>query len=209
MRGANFECRACAVHGDCIGGARANSRGHLLDGASYSGWGIRTVAAREARYNPMSYHNGSVWPHDNAMIGAGMANYGQQTLAGRLLTGMFEAALHLDLNRLPELFCGFHRRPDGTGPTQYPVACAPQAWAAGAPYLLLAATFGFGSARLSGSFNSIIHIFLRFWMNFESRDSRSMTHMWTCSSSGGKKHWEWKCCAKKALWKCRHGVNRG
>ena len=116
----------------------------LLDGASYSGWGIRTVAAREARYNPMSYHNGSVWPHDNAMIGAGLANYGQQALAGRLLTGMFEAALHLDLNRLPELFCGFHRRPDGTGPTQYPVACAPQAWAAGAPYLLLAATLGLG-----------------------------------------------------------------
>jgi glycogen debranching enzyme len=115
----------------------------LLDGASYSGWGIRTVAAREARYNPMSYHNGSVWPHDNSLIGAGFAYYGQQHLAARLLTGMFDAARHVDLNRLPELFCGFHRRPDGTGPTLYPVACAPQAWASGAPYLLLCASLGF------------------------------------------------------------------
>jgi glycogen debranching enzyme len=115
----------------------------LMDGASYSGWGIRTVAAREPRYNPMSYHNGSVWPHDNALIGAGLAYYGQQHLAARLLTGMFEAARHVDLNRLPELFCGFHRRPDGTGPTLYPVACSPQAWAAACPYLLLRACLGF------------------------------------------------------------------
>lgn len=114
----------------------------LMDGASYSGWGIRTVAAHEVRYNPMSYHNGSVWPHDNALIGAGLANYGQQHLAARLLTGMFDAARHVDLNRLPELFCGFHRRPDGTGPTLYPVACAPQAWASGSPYLLLCASLG-------------------------------------------------------------------
>jgi glycogen debranching enzyme len=115
----------------------------LMDGSSYSGWGIRTVAAHEARYNPMSYHNGSVWPHDNALIGAGLANYGQQHIAARILSGLFEAARHVDLNRLPELFCGFHRRSDGTGPTLYPVACAPQAWASGAPYLLLSASLGF------------------------------------------------------------------
>jgi glycogen debranching enzyme len=114
----------------------------LLDGPSFSGWGIRTVAAREARYNPMSYHNGSVWPHDNALIGAGLGSYGQQTAAARLLTGMFEVAMHVDLHRLPELFCGFHRRTDGTGPTLYPVACAPQAWAAGSPYLLICACLG-------------------------------------------------------------------
>jgi glycogen debranching enzyme len=114
----------------------------LLDGASYSGWGIRTVAALESRYNPMSYHNGSVWPHDNALIGSGLASYGQQHVAAHLLAGLFDAALHVDLNRLPELFCGFHRRPDGTGPTLYPVACAPQAWASGAPYLLLRASLG-------------------------------------------------------------------
>jgi glycogen debranching enzyme len=113
-----------------------------MEGSSYSGWGIRTVAAHEARYNPMSYHNGSVWPHDNALIGAGLAHYGQQHIAARILSGLFEAARHVDLNRLPELFCGFHRRSDGTGPTLYPVACAPQAWASGAPYLLLAASLG-------------------------------------------------------------------
>ena len=114
----------------------------LLDGPSFSGWGVRTVAAHEARYNPMSYHNGSVWPHDNALIGAGLGNYGLQHFAARLVTGMFEAASHVDLNRLPELFCGFHKRMDGTGPTLYPVACAPQAWAAGCPYLLLGACLG-------------------------------------------------------------------
>jgi glycogen debranching enzyme len=114
----------------------------LMDGASYSGWGIRTVAAREARYNPMSYHNGSVWPHDTAISGAGMANYGQQHLSARLLGGIFDAARHMDLNRLPELFCGFHRRPDGSGPTLYPVACSPQAWASAAPYLLLSGALG-------------------------------------------------------------------
>jgi len=114
----------------------------LMDPACYSGWGIRTVAAREARYNPMSYHDGSVWPHDTAIVGAGMAQYGQQHLAARLLNGMFDAALRMDLNRLPELFCGFHRRPDGTGPTLYPVACSPQAWASGAPYLLSSSALG-------------------------------------------------------------------
>jgi glycogen debranching enzyme len=114
----------------------------LLEGQSFSGWGIRTVAAHAPRYNPMSYHNGSVWPHDNALIGAGFGYYGQQHAAGRLLTGMFEAALNMDLNRLPELFCGFHRRTDGTGPTLYPVACSPQAWASGSVYMLLAACLG-------------------------------------------------------------------
>jgi glycogen debranching enzyme len=132
-----------ALFSKIASGSKATILGDtLLDGPSFSGWGIRTVAAHEARYNPMSYHNGSVWPHDNALIGAGLGNYGQQASAARLLTGMFEAALHLDLNRLPELFCGFHRRTDGTGPTLYPVACAPQAWAAGSPYLLLSACLG-------------------------------------------------------------------
>jgi glycogen debranching enzyme len=120
----------------------ATLAGTLFDGSSYSGWGIRTLASREALYNPMSYHNGSVWPHDNALIGAGLGRYGQQHLASRLLTGLFEVALRVDLRRLPELFCGFHRRPDGTGPTLYPVACAPQAWSAGAPFLLLSACLG-------------------------------------------------------------------
>jgi glycogen debranching enzyme len=113
----------------------------LLAADMYSGWGIRTLASSEQRYNPMSYHNGSVWPHDNALIAAGFARYGLKQHASRVMTGLFDASLFVELNRLPELFCGFARRP-GEGPTAYPVACSPQAWAAGAPFMLLQAVLG-------------------------------------------------------------------
>ncbi|MGQ0538403.1 MAG: amylo-alpha-1,6-glucosidase [Gemmatimonadaceae bacterium] len=113
----------------------------LMAESSFNGWGVRTVAATEARFNPMSYHNGSLWPHDNAMIAAGLARYGCNHEALRILTGMFEASTYMDLNRLPELFCGFPRYP-GQGPTLYPVACSPQAWASGAVFQLLGACLG-------------------------------------------------------------------
>jgi glycogen debranching enzyme len=113
----------------------------LLADASFSGWGIRTVAAGEARYNPMAYHNGSIWPHDNALVARGLARYGHVDEAVRVLEGMFESSRHFDLARLPELFCGFTRR-DGEGPTRYPVACSPQAWAAGAVFMLVEAALG-------------------------------------------------------------------
>jgi glycogen debranching enzyme len=113
----------------------------LLSDDFFSGWGVRTIAATEARYNPMSYHNGSIWPHDNAMIAAGLARYGYTRAALKILTGLFDVSLFVDLHRVPELFCGFSRRP-GKGPTLYPVACSPQAWAAGAPFLLLEACLG-------------------------------------------------------------------
>jgi glycogen debranching enzyme len=113
----------------------------LLAPEMFSGWGVRTLAITERRYNPMSYHNGSVWPHDNAVIAAGLARYDFKEHAMRVMTGLFDASLFLDLNRLPELFCGFARRP-GEGPTQYPVACSPQAWAAAAPFMLLQAVLG-------------------------------------------------------------------
>jgi len=106
------------------------------------GWGIRTVSSDERRYNPMSYHNGSVWPHDNSIIAAGLAGYGFKEEAGRLLTSILEASTFVQLNRLPELFCGFHKRPGVDGPTLYPVACSPQAWSAGAAYLFLNACLG-------------------------------------------------------------------
>jgi glycogen debranching enzyme len=108
---------------------------------SFSGWGIRTLAASERRYNPMAYHNGSIWPHDNALVAAGLARYGFKELVLQVLTSLFEASLYLDLNRLPELFCGFTRR-SGAGPTLYPVACAPQAWASASVFLLLQACLG-------------------------------------------------------------------
>jgi glycogen debranching enzyme len=113
----------------------------LLGEESFSGWGIRTVAVNEARYNPMSYHNGSVWPHDNAMVALGLARYGYKSMALDVMMGLFDASLSLDNHRLPELFCGFPRR-RGQGPTLYPVACSPQAWASGAVFMLLSACLG-------------------------------------------------------------------
>ncbi len=113
----------------------------LLSPASFSGWGVRTLAASECRYNPMSYHNGSVWPHDNALIAHGLARYGLAAQALQIWTGLFEAAMSFDLHRLPELFCGFRQDP-GEGPVPYPVACAPQAWSAASVFLLLQACLG-------------------------------------------------------------------
>ncbi len=106
-----------------------------------SGWGIRTVAASEIRYNPMSYHNGSVWPHDNAMIASGFARYGLTARLEPVFNGLMYAASYMDQRRLPELFCGFPRR-RSRGPTLYPVACSPQAWAGGAVFQLLQAVLG-------------------------------------------------------------------
>jgi glycogen debranching enzyme len=113
----------------------------LMGHRFFSGWGIRTIPSGEARYNPMSYHNGSIWPHDNALIAAGMARYGRTESAMQLLSSTFDASLHFDAHRLPELFCGFPRR-SGAGPTLYPVACSPQAWAAAAVFGMLQACLG-------------------------------------------------------------------
>ena len=107
----------------------------------FSGWGIRTVALGEARYNPMSYHDGSIWPHDNALIALGFARYGLRHSVEHMFKGLFDAATYMDLRRLPELFCGF-RREKNRGPTLYPVACAPQAWASATPFTLLEAALG-------------------------------------------------------------------
>lgn len=113
----------------------------LMDEASFSGWGIRTIATGQLRYNPMSYHNGCIWPHDNALIAYGMSRYGLKQAAVRVLSGLFDAAIFIESYRLPELFCGFARR-HGEGPIPYPVACKPQAWASAAVFLLLQACLG-------------------------------------------------------------------
>ena len=113
----------------------------LLSEDVFSGWGIRTIGAKERRYNPMSYHNGSVWPHDNAMTAYGLAAYGFTGHFNRVFGGIFDAALRSDLQRLPELFCGFHRR-NGVAPTQYPIACSPQTWASGSLIFMLQASLG-------------------------------------------------------------------
>jgi glycogen debranching enzyme len=113
----------------------------LLMEESFSGWGVRTVATSELRYNPMSYHNGSVWPHDNSLIAYGLTRYGLKQEVAKILTGLFDASLFVDLHALPELFCGFRRRPD-IGPTLYPVACVPQSWASASVFLLVQACLG-------------------------------------------------------------------
>ena len=115
--------------------------GALMAPDFFSGWGIRTVSRREVRYNPMSYHNGSIWPHDNALIALGLAQIGAKGAVDRLFNGLFDAATYMDLHRLPELFCGFQRAKD-RGPTLYPVACSPQAWASATPFSLLQAALG-------------------------------------------------------------------
>jgi len=110
----------------------------LMSSESFSGWGIRTIAVTESRYDPMSYHNGSIWPHDNAIIAAGFARYGLKKVATSIFQALFAASTHFELNRMPELFGGGGRQP-GIGPVRYPVSCSPQTWSACAVFLLLQA----------------------------------------------------------------------
>ena len=113
----------------------------LMSPDFFTGWGMRTVACNEARYNPLSYHNGSVWPHDNSIIASGMAKFGYKKTTGQILIALLDLSGEVELHRLPELFCGLKRRPT-EGPTLYPVACSPQAWAAAAPFLILEGCLG-------------------------------------------------------------------
>jgi glycogen debranching enzyme len=148
LDGAKQPCRVRSSNaGHCLysGIAAAERAGaiacQLLSDDFYSGWGVRTLASCETRYNPMSYHNGSIWPHDTALLAYGLARYGFTQDAMTILVGIFEASLAMDLQRLPELFCGFERHA-GASPILYPVACAPQSWAAASVYLLLQGCMG-------------------------------------------------------------------
>ena len=108
-----------------------------------SGWGIRTISDQSPSYNPMSYHNGSIWPHDNSLVVAGFKRYGYHDEANLVIQEMSEAARFFRYSRLPELFCGFARdRVYFSGPAEYPVSCSPQAWAAAAPILMLQTILG-------------------------------------------------------------------
>uniref|UniRef100_C5CLG2 Amylo-alpha-16-glucosidase n=1 Tax=Variovorax paradoxus (strain S110) TaxID=543728 RepID=C5CLG2_VARPS len=145
--GANQPCRVRASNAGHLlfaglpSAERAQAVGRqLLSSAFASGWGVRTLPAEAVRFNPMSYHNGSVWPHDAALCAAGLARYGERDGVVRILDSLFESATHFGM-RLPELFCGFDREP-GQSPVAYPVACLPQAWAAGSVFMLLQACLG-------------------------------------------------------------------
>jgi glycogen debranching enzyme len=135
----------------------------LLAPDMFSGWGIRTMSKAAAAYNPMSYHNGSVWPHDNALLAAGLKRYGFARSTNRVATALFDAAIHADYLRLPELFCGFTRRTPNR-PVSYPVACSPQAWAAGSPFLMLQAMLGI-SSRADLNLLTVNQPHLPAWLN--------------------------------------------
>jgi glycogen debranching enzyme len=115
---------------------------HLMNHYSFTTWGIRTIAAAQKRYNPMSYHNGSIWPHDNAMIALGMSRYGFKAEVSSIMTAMFNASTFMNLHRLPELFCGFQRPSATAGPTLYSVACSPQSWASACIFMLIQGCLG-------------------------------------------------------------------
>lgn len=122
----------------------------LLSASFHSGWGLRTLADDAIFFNPMSYHNGSIWPHDTAICAAGLARYGIRDSVVRLMSGTFESAVHFNM-RLPELFCGFTRAA-GEAPIAYPVACLPQAWSAGSAFMLMQACLGL---QIDGGTNEI------------------------------------------------------
>ncbi len=143
--------RACKVRSSNAGqvlfcGIASPERAQILAASlmtpeMFSGWGIRTLSTDAPRFNPMAYHNGSIWPHDNALIALGLARYGLKRPASAIFEGLFDAATHMEMMRFPELFCGFPRR-RGVAPVLYPVACAPQAWASVVPFALLQACLG-------------------------------------------------------------------
>lgn len=148
LDGDDRACRVIASNpGHClwtgiVSGARAPAVSQrLMASDMFTGWGLRTLGARELLYNPMSYHDGSVWPHDTAIAALGMRRYGLVEPFLALATALFEAAVHFPESRMPELFCGFPRRP-GHGPTRYPVACEPQAWSAGVVFHLITGMLG-------------------------------------------------------------------
>jgi glycogen debranching enzyme len=148
LDGDKRQCRVRTSNaGHCLFSGIASEAHHravseaLLSPAFFSGWGIRTLVTNEKRYNPMSYHNGSVWPHDNALIALGSLRRQGKDLSLRVLSALLDLSLEVQQRRLPELICGFARRP-GKGPTLYPVACSPQAWAAGSVFLVLQACLG-------------------------------------------------------------------
>jgi glycogen debranching enzyme len=148
LDGEKRQCRVRSSNaGHCLFSGIASEAQHrsvsdaLMSPAFFSGWGIRTIVTGEKRYNPMSYHNGSVWPHDNALIAYGALRSIDKGLALRVMSGMLDLSENVNQHRLPELICGFGRR-KGKGPTLYPVACSPQAWAAGSVFMVLQACLG-------------------------------------------------------------------
>lgn len=126
----------------------------------YSGWGVRTMSSKNAGFNPIEYHNGTVWPHENSLIVEGMIRYGFVQEAGKVVRDMLEAAHHFGY-RLPEAFAGYSRLPFGV-PVNYPTSCQPQAWATGTPLLFLKALLGLKANTTSCTLEVAPHLPLEF-----------------------------------------------
>jgi glycogen debranching enzyme len=162
------------------------------------GWGIRTLSARHPVFNPMSYHNGSVWPHDNALIVMGLSHYGLGANALPVVVATEDAAAAASFSRLPELYCGMDRA-GATRPVQYPVSCSPQAWASGALFMMLQAVLGILPDAPSGALhirNPVLPVPLRqltitnlrvghsrVSLNFERHGSRTLVNVLAVESS--------------------------
>ena len=146
----------------------------LMSPEMFSGWGVRTLATNMGAYNPASYHNGSVWPHDNAIIAAGLMRYGFVEEAQRIATALLEAADYSD-GRLPELFCGFSRE-QVTEPVPYPTACSPQAWAATTPIMLITSLMRYDAHVSRGGF----------WMDPALPASYGDLHITNAPLAGGR-----------------------
>jgi glycogen debranching enzyme len=146
----------------------------LMSPEMFSGWGVRTLASDMSAYNPASYHNGSVWPHDNAVIAAGLMRYGFVKEAQRIATALFEAADYSD-GRLPELFCGFSRD-EVPQPVPYPTACSPQAWAATTPIMLVTSLMRYDAHISRGGF----------WMDPALPESYGDLHITNAPMAGGR-----------------------
>ena len=168
----------------------------------FTGWGIRTVARGEARYNPMSYHDGSIWPHDNALIALGLARYGLKHSVEHVFKGLFDAATYMDLRRLPELFCGFQRE-KRRGPTLYPVACAPQAWASATPFTLLEAALGLEFDAARGEIRLRNPRLPAFLNEVVLRDLQLGPPASISGSAATATTCRWRCCARAAGSRCR------
>jgi glycogen debranching enzyme len=141
---------AQALWSGIVDGEKAgNVVGRIFEEDMFSGWGVRTLSSGEKRYNPLGYHTGTVWPHDNSLIAMGLNRYGHKEELSVLFTSMYEAAAFYPIYRLPELFGGFPREESGV-PIKYPVACSPQAWSAGTIPYMLSASLGFMPDALNG-----------------------------------------------------------
>jgi glycogen debranching enzyme len=156
----------------------------LLGGGLWSGWGVRTLSAHEAAYNPLTYHNGTVWPHDNSIAAAGLARYGRARDADHVLERMIEAAVHFDY-RLPEVFAGFERE-DGHPPVVYPTASSPQAWAAATPVLLVRVLLGLEPDRAAQELRAHGEGLPEWAEGLVVRGIRAFGRTWTARVDGGR-----------------------